>query len=282
MPVATSGHGWSSSSPASVDAEWCQPRERGFSWWPGRRAHVWAEPPYEDDGSRARVHVRTDLLRSVPDGDGLAPAPVMQAADLSGLVWSGTRGPSVREQLSSTNRWRRAWGSLSSWRPPFRRPRPRAGGGLPSRRRAQRVRARPACAVGRTRCSTSSKIRSRQGRPSVFPALITQAVEGSANRAFLERQRDRVRDRVPFALTSLLTMKTDDPHAPREWVEYPTRPTADDRRGGPAETVRVALNLNTSEANLHTDTHFASWYPARGGSHPRSRRTSSAAGPGRC
>jgi hypothetical protein len=78
-----------------VDPEWYHPRDRGFSWWPGALAqHVWAEPPYEDDGiTLARIHVRADVLRRVPDGDALgALAPVMEAADLSGLVWSGEDG----------------------------------------------------------------------------------------------------------------------------------------------------------------------------------------------
>lgn len=43
----------------AIDDEWTQAGERGFTWWPAAFAQrVWADPPYDHDGTTlARVHV---------------------------------------------------------------------------------------------------------------------------------------------------------------------------------------------------------------------------------
>jgi hypothetical protein len=85
-----------------VDAEWCVSGPRGFTWWAGPLAqHVWADPLYEDDGIiLSRVHVRTDVVRGVPDEAVAALSPVMRAATMSGLVRTDEEGGAF--QLASS------------------------------------------------------------------------------------------------------------------------------------------------------------------------------------
>jgi hypothetical protein len=68
-----------------IDKGWTRYGERGFTWWPAAFAQqVWAEPPYEDDGTTLRrLHVQTDFWQAPP---GVAVTPPFDTTGMGGVV----------------------------------------------------------------------------------------------------------------------------------------------------------------------------------------------------
>lgn len=259
-----------------VEGQWCEPGERGFTWWAGPLAQcVWAEPPYEDNGvTLSRVHVRTDLLRGVPDGETIvACAAVMHRAALSGLVRiDEDRGGNLLFASSAyvCDQMEASLGLVVALAAALQTAEAhclmadlaQATGGEP------RESAPPNEETRRHPDEMLSIIENLVAPHGVGPSVytgpeFTRAAEWLEQQGiFANADETGLTAEYPFGeQTSLLTLKTGEPHPVLGnglsiQLTLPLMPGEEESLDG----VQTALAMNAREVTEHTDSHFTgSW-----------------------
>jgi len=263
-----------------IDAEWTEPRERGFTWWPSTFAQkVWAEPPYEDRGiTLARVHVQTDLLRNVPEALAPALASYMRTTALSGFVRDNeTPGvlrlassfyvhEQIEEALGRLVGLTAALQAATAYRLTADLARITGSEPAVSGPPGRSLRALPDDMVR----VVEDQIVPAGGRPPVYAGPeFEQSAEWLEQQGFFTNaDQQGLTSELPFGeITSLLTLKADDPHPElgnglTGRLVLPVLPG----EAASARAIKAALDLNSREVSDHTDTHFAgSWCPTERG-----------------